>query len=48
MMILLPTYLLLPEYAYELWIMPKQYPGPWKLNNKEIKSFAMCLQNSWL
>lgn len=33
------------RYAYELWIMPKkQYAGPWKLNNKEIKSFAMCLQ----
>ena len=43
MMILLPTYLF-ARYAYNCGLCQKQYPGPWKLNNKEIKSFAMCLQ----
>jgi len=33
------------RYAYEVWIMPKkQKPGPWKFNQKEIRSFSNCLQ----
>ena len=33
------------KYAYEIWIIPKkQSPGPWKLDAKEIKSFARTIQ----
>ncbi len=34
------------KYAYEIWIIPKkQVPGPWKLDAKEINSFAKTIQN---
>jgi len=33
------------KYAYEVWIIPKrQVPGPWKLNAKEINSFAKTIK----
>lgn len=33
------------RYAYEIWVMPKkQRAGPWEFNEKEITSFAECLQ----
>ncbi len=33
------------RFAYEIWIIPKiQIPGPWAFNEKQIKSFSLCLQ----
>ena len=33
------------RYAYEIWIIPKiQVAGPWEFNEKQLNSFALCLQ----
>ena len=33
------------RYAYEVWIIPRRkVPGPWDLNDGEIKSFAKCIK----
>tara|TARA_B100000963_G_scaffold348050_1_gene355076 strand:- start:2492 stop:3541 length:1050 start_codon:yes stop_codon:yes gene_type:complete len=33
------------RYAYEVWIIPRrQVPGPWKLSNQEITSFAKAIK----
>ena len=33
------------RYAYEIWMIPKQrVAGPWKFNDKQLKSFSICLQ----